>query len=90
MSKSGFHRTLKNRVWPITALFLSQVLCFAGAMAQDGNTDKPQIKVAGLVKTDFFFDSRQTVSAREGHFLLFPAAHNYDLDGSDINCKVRI
>ena len=30
------------------------------------------ISFSGYVKTDLFFDSRQTVGLREGHFLLFP------------------
>lgn len=87
MNKSDFYRTMKNRAWPVTALFLIQVFCSAEVIAQDGNADKLQIKVAGLVKTDFFFDTRQTVCAREGHFLLFPAAHNFDPDGKDLNAK---
>jgi hypothetical protein len=41
------------------------------------------------VKNDFFFDSRQTVAAREGHFLLWPAAENTDLNGDDINAKAN-
>ena len=47
------------------------------------------ISWSGFVKNDFFFDSRQTVSAREGHFLLWPAAVNEDLDGEDINEKAN-
>ena len=30
----------------------------------------------GFVKVDYMFDSRQTVTAREGHFLLFPVAED--------------
>jgi len=30
------------------------------------------IKFNGFVKGDYFYDTRQTVSAREGHFLLWP------------------
>jgi len=41
----------------------------------------------GFVKTDIIFDSRQTVSAREGHFLLYPAAEKLDVKGDDINAK---
>ncbi|MGM0666581.1 MAG: hypothetical protein ACQETA_04610 [Bacteroidota bacterium] len=44
---------------------------------------------SGFVKNDFFFDSRQTVAAREGHFLLWPAAENTDLNGDDINAKAN-
>jgi hypothetical protein len=45
------------------------------------------IKFSGFVKSDFFFDSRQGVSAREGHFYLWPAAESLDASGEDINAK---
>jgi len=49
--------------------------------------DISQVKVdlGGFVKNDMFWDSRQTLSAREGHFLLFPAPISLDPDGNDIN-----
>lgn len=53
-------------------------------MAQD---QKFGISFSGFVKNDFFFDSRQTIAAREGHFLLWPAAENLDTNGEDINAK---
>ena len=43
------------------------------------------IKFSGFVKGDFFYDTRQTVSAREGHFLLWPAEKSVDAEGLDIN-----
>ena len=43
------------------------------------------IHLGGFVKSDFFYDSRQTVAAREGHFLLWPAAENLGASGEDIN-----
>ena len=43
------------------------------------------IKFSGFVKTDLFWDTRQVVAAREGHFLLWPAPPNYDVNGEDIN-----
>jgi hypothetical protein len=45
------------------------------------------VKFSGFVKTDIFFDSRQTVSARDGHFLLFPENEKLDVEGADINAK---
>lgn len=45
------------------------------------------IAFSGYVKTDIFFDSRQTVSLRDGHFLLFPENEKPDADGADINAK---
>ena len=59
------------------------------AFSQDGKKEenKLKLKLTGFVKNDFFWDSRQTVSAREGHFLLWPQAVDEDLDGNDINAK---
>lgn len=62
------------------------LLLVGGTMAQDANLG---IKFSGFVKNDFFFDSRQTVAAREGHFLLWPAAENLDANGEDINAKAN-
>ena len=45
------------------------------------------ISFTGFVKTDIFFDSRQTNSPREGHFLLFPENEKLDPEGNDINAK---
>jgi hypothetical protein len=45
------------------------------------------ISFSGFVKTDIFFDSRQTVTARDGHFLLFPENEKLDAEGVDINAK---
>lgn len=45
------------------------------------------IKFSGFVKSDFFYDTRQTVSIREGHFLLYPDGEKLDADGEDINAK---
>ena len=53
-------------------------------LAQDQNKTFG-ISFSGFVKSDFFFDTRQTVNIREGHFLLYPAAENPDANGEDIN-----
>ncbi len=45
------------------------------------------IKFSGFVKNDFFLDSRQTISAREGHFLLWPSPEKLDANGNDVNAK---
>lgn len=54
------------------------------SMAQD-EEQKINTKFYGFVKNDMFWDSRQTVSAREGHYLLFPSNVLEDADGNDIN-----
>ena len=43
------------------------------------------IQWKGFVKADYFFDTRQTVTAREGHFLLYPENELIDKTGKDIN-----
>jgi hypothetical protein len=45
------------------------------------------IKFSGYVKTDIFWDSRQTVDLRDGHFLLYPKPELLDPAGDDINAK---
>jgi hypothetical protein len=45
------------------------------------------ISLSGFVKTDIFYDSRQTVSIREGHFLLYPKGPLLDPEGEDINAR---
>ena len=41
--------------------------------------------LSGFLKSDMFYDSRQTVSIREGHFLLFPKGQLADKEGRDLN-----
>jgi hypothetical protein len=49
------------------------------------NESKFGIKFSGFVKNDIFYDSRQTESLREGHFLLYPLNVDKDKDSNDIN-----
>lgn len=56
------------------------------ASSQDKKEEKKYgISVSGFVKNDFFYDTRQTVNAREGHFLLWPTAKKLDINGVDLN-----
>lgn len=43
------------------------------------------IDFSGFVKTDILYDTRQTVSIREGHFLLYPLPVQEDNNGDDLN-----
>jgi len=63
------------------------LLICSGMLSAQDEADKPKfgIKLSGFVKTDFFVDSRQVVTAREGHFLLYPEPVKKDADGNDIN-----
>ncbi len=68
------------------------ILCFVFAassilVAQDGDYS---IKFSGYVRSDAMFDSRQTISARENHFLLYPASERFDAEGEDINSKASL
>ena len=45
------------------------------------------INFSGFVKNDFILDTRQTVSVREGHFLLYPTDKLLDPDGKDVNAR---
>lgn len=68
-------------------LVLFSVILTATSIAQDNNSFG--IRFSGFVKTDIFWDSRQTVAAREGHFLLYPQNEKLDANGEDINAKAN-
>jgi len=70
-------------------LFLVLFLYSFASFAQEEVKEKKKFstKFYGFVKSDFFWDSRQTVSAREGHFLLWPSAVTEDANGDDVNAK---
>jgi hypothetical protein len=65
------------------ALFLPE-LAFAQA-----EPARPPFGIAfsGFIKTDILYDTRQTVSLREGHYLLYPKPASLDRDGADINAR---
>jgi hypothetical protein len=63
------------------------VTFFMAKAQEEGNTFG--IEFSGFVKHDAFFDSRQTVTAREGHFLLWPSAELLDVNNKDINAKAN-
>ncbi len=68
-------------------LFMIFGLLLGGKVGAQEKENDFGIKFSGFVKSDFFFDSRQTVSAREGHFLLWPSAESLDVNGNDLNAK---
>ena len=61
------------------------LLSTIAVIAQEKEESKFGVKFSGFVKNDFFWDTRQTVAAREGHFLLWPTPVNLDENGEDIN-----
>lgn len=54
-------------------------------LSEEIKTNDFGIKFSGYVKSDFFYDSRQTVNLREGHFLLYPTPKFLDANSADIN-----
>lgn len=44
-----------------------------------------EFKVSGFVKTDYWYDSRSVIAAREDLFLLFPDKEFLDVNGLDVN-----
>lgn len=52
-------------------------------------TEEPKygINFSGFVKNDFFWDTRESYTIREGHFLLYPKEVSNDAEGNDINDK---
>jgi hypothetical protein len=75
---------MKLRSLVLACSFFSTV----GAFAQQEQTTFG-ITFSGFVKTDFMYDSRQTVAFREGHFLLYPSPVVSDKFGTDINAKAN-
>lgn len=67
--------------------FVLWVLSAIIGFAQNTTENTPEIKISGFVKSDFFFDSRQVATFREGHFLLYPLNELLDVNGEDINAK---
>ncbi|MGC9331917.1 MAG: hypothetical protein ACP5DZ_08595 [Bacteroidales bacterium] len=73
-----------------TAILVLIIMISGGAVISQEKSawlDSIQITPYGYVKLDAFYDTRETVNGREGHFLLWPAPPVYDTEGNDINDK---
>jgi len=66
---------------------LGWLLSGPAALKAQSQDDKITLNFSGFVKTDVLYDTRQTVSIREGHFLLYPKDRALDPDGRDLNGK---
>lgn len=75
----------KNYVLLVT--FLALLLVHNVSNAQE--EDKLSVKINGLIWAENIFDTRQTVTAREGDVLIFPAKKLLDSNGEDINAKAN-
>ncbi|MBU2494125.1 MAG: hypothetical protein KJ571_15975 [Bacteroidetes bacterium] len=75
----------------ITIIILSLTFnLLAQEKTKDKNEDEFYIGFKGFVKTDIMIDSRQTVTSREGHFLLYPQPEVKDINNEDINEKANL
>jgi len=61
---------------------LALILAGVSAKAQE---KKVKVKFNGYVAAESFFDTRKTVSSREGAILLYPAKESLDAEGNDLN-----
>ena len=71
---------------------LTVTLLTSGLMAQNPAPEAKKtpsfgITFSGYINSDIFFDTRQTVMAREGEWLFYPENIKLDPDGNDINAK---
>lgn len=70
-------------------LFTVYILCLINiSILSQGKSEQANtfgINFKGFVKTDVFYDTRQNVTIREGHFLLYPQPELLDTNGTDIN-----
>lgn len=75
----------------VCASLIAILAAAVAAPSLAAQADKPTsgfgISLSGYVKTDIFYDSRQTVNIREGHYLLYPKEPSLDPLGRDINAK---
>jgi len=72
-----------------TIFFLFFVSLVPFAFSQE-TSPSSGIKFSGFIKTDFFYDTRQSSASnglREGHFFLFPDNVAIDTEGNDINAN---
>ncbi len=74
-----------KKIWIAAAILTASLL---GAKTPESSSFG--IKFKGFVKTDAFFDTRNSVSIREGHFLLYPQSRRLDADGRDIHARSQL
>jgi hypothetical protein len=60
-------------------------LALASVRVMGQESTLPTIKFGGYINWTAIYDSRQIVSARESHFLLYPKAEEFNSSGQDIN-----
>ncbi len=75
----------KTIIYPI--LLLLMISSLSTLKAQDEEKKKFGITFSGFIKGDLAFDTRQNLESREGFFLFYPLAPEYDPNGDDINAS---
>lgn len=70
-----------------SVVFLACFLASFSALNAQEKEPSFGIKFKGFVKNDFFWDTRQVTTAREGHFLLWPAPVVIGANAKDINAQ---
>jgi hypothetical protein len=73
-----------------TLILISFCILLPGIIFSQEEEDKLKITFSGFIRSDIFYDSRQTVASREGYFNFFPKPVEYDFSGEDINDKSRL
>jgi hypothetical protein len=71
-------------------ILITFILLFPGMNFSQEEEDKLKITFSGFIRSDIFYDSRQTVASREGYFNFFPKPVDYDYSGEDINDKSKL
>ncbi len=73
----------------INVFIIAAIMVLPHLMSAQEKKEEPKfgITFSGFVKTDLFYDSRQTINIREGHFLLYPDNEKPDFEGKDMNDK---
>ncbi len=83
---------MSNKALFVYTLF---ILLSITVLSSNYKTEKPEddqkkeetavsFRLSGFVKSDYWYDSRSVVAAREDLFLLFPRNENPDINGNDI------
>ena len=67
-----------------TFLFVS-ILLLPGFIQAQEQAEELKVKLSGYVGYDFFFDSYESVTSRDGEVYLYPNAEKLDINGDDIN-----
>jgi len=81
------YRRARNKFALLSFMILSWLVASAAGLKAQSQDDKITLNFSGFIKTDVIYDTRQTVSIREGHFLLYPKDQALDPDGRDLNAK---